>query len=105
MCEQHTMGEIVLKNHKKTWSAMAGVMAGVIMTSVTFPLGTGAGPASGAAKATLAAASAKCGLGTGTPATGSPITLGAIVTQQPGTDFTDLTNRSEERRVGKEGSS
>lgn len=86
------MGEIVLKNHKKTWSAMAGVMAGVIMTSVTFTLGTGAGTASGAAKATLAAASAKCGLGTGTPATGSPITLGAIVTQQPGTDFTDITN-------------
>jgi len=32
-----------------------------------------------------------CGLGTGQKATGQPITLGAIVTHQPGTDFTGAT--------------
>ena len=30
----------------------------------------------------------RCGLGTGQKATGDPITLGAMVTKQPGTDFT-----------------
>jgi branched-chain amino acid transport system substrate-binding protein len=34
---------------------------------------------------------AKCGLGNGQKATGTPITLGAIVTKQPGTDFTGIT--------------
>jgi branched-chain amino acid transport system substrate-binding protein len=33
----------------------------------------------------------RCGLGTGQKATGDPITLGAIVTRQPGTDFTGST--------------
>ena len=33
----------------------------------------------------------RCGLGTGQKATGDPITLGAIVTHQPGTDFTGAT--------------
>jgi branched-chain amino acid transport system substrate-binding protein len=34
---------------------------------------------------------ARCGLGTGKKATGDPITLGAIVTKEPGTDFTPTT--------------
>ena len=34
-------------------------------------------------------AASKCGLGNGKKATGKPIKLGAIVTKQPGTDFTD----------------
>jgi branched-chain amino acid transport system substrate-binding protein len=33
----------------------------------------------------------KCGLGNGQKATGEPLTLGAIVTKQPGTDFSDIT--------------
>jgi branched-chain amino acid transport system substrate-binding protein len=33
----------------------------------------------------------RCGLGTGQKATGDPITLGAVVTKQPGTDFTPTT--------------
>jgi branched-chain amino acid transport system substrate-binding protein len=33
----------------------------------------------------------KCGLGNGKKATGTPIKLGAIVTKQPGTDFTPIT--------------
>ncbi|UGS34293.1 ABC transporter substrate-binding protein [Capillimicrobium parvum] len=37
----------------------------------------------------------KCGLGNGQKATGEPIKLGAIVTKQPGTDFTDGPNMSK----------
>ena len=37
----------------------------------------------------------KCGLGNGEKATGEPIKLGAIVTKQPGTDFTDGPNMSK----------
>ncbi len=33
----------------------------------------------------------KCGLGTGEKATGEPIKLGAIITKQPGIDFTSIT--------------
>jgi branched-chain amino acid transport system substrate-binding protein len=46
----------------------------------------------GAASTTSAKAAAdvtKCGTKPGTKATGSPIKVGAIVTKQPGTDFTD----------------
>jgi branched-chain amino acid transport system substrate-binding protein len=39
-----------------------------------------------------ATSSAKCGLGNGQKASGTPIKIGAIVTKQPGTDFTDITN-------------
>jgi branched-chain amino acid transport system substrate-binding protein len=41
------------------------------------------------ANGSAAAAAARCGLGSATPATGSPIVLGAIVTDQPGPDFLD----------------
>src|SRR6476620_1124424 len=36
-----------------------------------------------------------CGLGTGKKATGPTITLGAIATKQPGTDFTDIPNMAK----------
>lgn len=36
-----------------------------------------------------------CGLGNGKKATGTPIPLGAIVTNQPGTSFTDITNAAQ----------
>jgi branched-chain amino acid transport system substrate-binding protein len=42
-----------------------------------------------------AAAAVKCGAGTGKPATGSPIVLGAIATDQPGTSFTDIPNMAD----------
>src|SRR5207249_2157547 len=37
----------------------------------------------------------KCGLGNGQKATGTPIKLGAIVTKQPGTDFTPITGMAQ----------
>jgi branched-chain amino acid transport system substrate-binding protein len=53
-----------------------------------------AATSSGKTNATRAHATAalKCGLGTGKPATGSPIKLGAIAVKQAGTDFTDIPN-------------
>ena len=55
------------------------------------------GSAGGTATATAGggaatASSSKCGLGNGKKASGTPIKIGAIVTKQPGTDFTDITN-------------
>jgi branched-chain amino acid transport system substrate-binding protein len=41
------------------------------------------------------AAEAKCGLGNGEKATGEPIKIGAIITKQPGTDFTDITKMAK----------
>ena len=41
---------------------------------------------------TGSAAASKCGLGNGQKATGAPIPIGAIVTKQPGIDFTDIAN-------------
>jgi branched-chain amino acid transport system substrate-binding protein len=37
----------------------------------------------------------RCGLGTGTKATGPPLTLGAIITKQPGVDFTGISGTAE----------
>ena len=42
-----------------------------------------------------AQAGAQCGLRTGQKATGTPIKLGAIVTKQPGTDFTGITGMAQ----------
>jgi branched-chain amino acid transport system substrate-binding protein len=44
------------------------------------------------AAAPAAAGAPKCGMGNGQKATGEPIKLGAIVTKQPGTDFTGITS-------------
>jgi branched-chain amino acid transport system substrate-binding protein len=37
----------------------------------------------------------KCGLGNGEKASGEPIKLGAIITKQPGTDFTDISEMAK----------
>ena len=47
-----------------------------------------AGPAAAAGATTT---NGKCGLGNGQKASGESIKLGAIVTKQPGTDFTGIT--------------
>jgi len=48
-----------------------------------------------AASKEAAANASKCGLGNGQKATDSPIKLGAIVTKQPGTDFTDISDMAK----------
>ncbi len=42
-----------------------------------------------------AATASKCGLGNGQKATDTPIKLGAIITKQPGTDFTDISDMAQ----------
>ena len=48
-----------------------------------------------AASKEAAANASKCGLGNGQKATDSPIKLGAIITKQPGTDFTDISDMAK----------
>jgi branched-chain amino acid transport system substrate-binding protein len=52
----------------------------------------GATATPGDTKASTTGSAPKCGLGNGEKASGAPIKIGAIVTKQPGTDFTDITN-------------
>jgi branched-chain amino acid transport system substrate-binding protein len=54
-----------------------------------------AGGGGGSTTAKKAADVTKCGKKPGTKATGTPIKVGAIVTKQPGTDFTDGANMAE----------
>jgi branched-chain amino acid transport system substrate-binding protein len=50
---------------------------------------------SDAASKEAAANASKCGLGNGQKASGAPIKLGAIITKQPGTDFTDISDMAK----------
>jgi len=54
-----------------------------------------AGGGDGGGDAAVASGEPKCGAGTGEKASGDPIKLGAIVTKQPGTDFTDITDTAK----------
>jgi branched-chain amino acid transport system substrate-binding protein len=67
--------------------AMLVVAVGVTLATTSTVFGKAASK-----HATAAAAALKCGMGTGKPATGAPIVLGAIATNQPGTSFTDIPN-------------
>jgi branched-chain amino acid transport system substrate-binding protein len=57
--------------------------------------GSGGGSSSTPADTTASANASKCGLGNGKKASGAPIKLGAIVTKQPGVDFTDITTMAK----------
>jgi branched-chain amino acid transport system substrate-binding protein len=66
-------------------AALLVVAVGLTIATTTTVLGKTAPRAA-------AAAALKCGMGTGKTATGTPIVLGAIVTNQPGTSFSDVSN-------------
>jgi branched-chain amino acid transport system substrate-binding protein len=68
--------------------AMLVVAVGLTIAATGFSKTTASPKAS-------AAAGLACGMGTGQKATGTPITLGAIVTNQPGTSFTDITSMAQ----------
>jgi branched-chain amino acid transport system substrate-binding protein len=59
--------------------------------------GDSAGSSGGSSSAseTPAGPASKCGLGNGQKASGAPIKLGAIITKQPGTDFTDISDMAK----------
>jgi branched-chain amino acid transport system substrate-binding protein len=51
----------------------------------------GGGGGGGGGTEAVAQGEPKCGLGNGKKASGEPIKLGALITKQPGVDFTDIT--------------
>jgi branched-chain amino acid transport system substrate-binding protein len=57
--------------------------------------GGGGGGGGSSASEEPAATASKCGLGNGEKASGEAIKLGAIVTKQPGVDFTDITDMAK----------
>jgi branched-chain amino acid transport system substrate-binding protein len=67
-----------------------GLVALLASVSVLVAACGGGGGNNGGGGGSTTAAS-KCGLGNGKKATGTPLKLGAIVTKQPGTDFTGIT--------------
>src|SRR2546421_169860 len=82
----------------RTWSALVVVLAlglAVVLSACgssnksSTSASTGGGAATSGAAAPAAGDVTKCGKKPGVKATGTPIKLGAIVTKQPGTDFTD----------------
>ena len=69
-------------------AALGPVLLAVITSAALTACGSGS--TGGTASAGQASGTnAKCGLGNGKKATGTPIKIGAIATQQPGIDFTD----------------
>jgi branched-chain amino acid transport system substrate-binding protein len=74
------------------WRVRISVAMLVVAVAVTVATTTTVFGKTNSKHATAAAAAAKCGLGNGKPATGTPIVLGAIATDQPGTSFTDIPN-------------
>src|ERR1700730_9744889 len=70
--------------------ALALVSSLAVLAAAAFGGGTG-----GSTATTSSTNASKCGLGNGQKATGTPLTLGAIVTKQPGTDFTDITGMAQ----------
>src|SRR5580700_7909966 len=61
-------------------------------SSSTSSSSSSSGPASTSSASTSAVSTTQCGTKPGVAATGTPIALGAIVTNQPGTSFTDIPN-------------
>jgi branched-chain amino acid transport system substrate-binding protein len=56
---------------------------------------SGGSSTTGGGNAAASAGAPKCGLGNGKKASGDPIKLGAIITKQPGVDFTDITKTAK----------
>ena len=84
----------------------AGPRVLVVMAAFALALAVGAcgsddesdsasGGGGGGSTTEATAAAPKCGLGNGEKATGEPIKIGAIITKQPGTDFTDITKMAK----------
>jgi branched-chain amino acid transport system substrate-binding protein len=75
--------------------ALSVLLLGSACASSSSSPGTGSASAGNTGSASAAAAgesASKCGLGNGQKAAGTPIKLGAIVTNVPGLSFTDATN-------------
>src|SRR5215470_8399961 len=75
-------------------AALALAAAGCSSSSTSTAGGTASTPAGGSSSSAAAGtvSSSQCGTKPGQAATGTPIPLGAIATNQPGTSFTDIPN-------------
>ena len=78
-------------------AALALAVAGCSSGSSSSSGGTGSTPAAGSSSSAGAATvdTSSCGSKPGVKATGTPIPLGAIATNQPGTSFTDIPNMAK----------
>jgi branched-chain amino acid transport system substrate-binding protein len=78
-------------------AALALAAAGCSSSSSSTATGSSTTPAGGSSSAASAAtvSSSQCGTKPGVKATGTPIALGAIATNQPGTSFTDIPNMAK----------
>ncbi len=78
-------------------AALALAAAGCSSSSSSTAGGTGSTPAGGSSSSAGAATvdTSSCGSKPGVKATGTPIPLGAIATNQPGTSFTDIPNMAK----------
>jgi branched-chain amino acid transport system substrate-binding protein len=85
---------------------LAGTLAGAVAgcssisnssTGTTTPAGASTGASTGAGSSASSATvdTSQCGSKPGVKATGTPIALGAIATNQPGTSFTDIPNMAK----------
>src|SRR6478752_3975543 len=78
-------------------AALALAVAGCSSSSSSSSSATGSTPAAGSSSSAGAATvdTSSCGSKPGVKATGTPIPLGAIATNQPGTSFTDIPNMAK----------
>ena len=78
-------------------AALALAAAGCSSSSSSSSGGAGSTPAAGSSSSAGAATvdTSSCGSKPGVKATGTPIPLGAIATNQPGTSFTDIPNMAK----------
>ena len=80
-------------------AAIAIAAAGCSSSSSSSTTGSTSAPAStstaSSAPSTAAVGTSQCGTKPGVAATGTPIALGAIATNQPGTSFTDIPNMAK----------
>jgi branched-chain amino acid transport system substrate-binding protein len=74
-------------------TTLAALMTGVSV--MVAACGGSTGTSGGGTASSSGANASKCGAGNGQKATGTPLTLGAIVTKQPGTDFTGITGMAQ----------
>jgi branched-chain amino acid transport system substrate-binding protein len=83
---------------RRTFLLAAAVVLAAAGCSSSSNTSSNAGtPATGATStpSTATVSTSQCGTKPGTPATGTPIPLGAIATNQPGTSFTDIPNMAK----------
>src|SRR6266516_2551455 len=78
-------------------AAALGLAAAGCSSSGSTAASTGSTPAGGSSSSASAAtvSTSSCGSKPGVAATGTPIPLGAIATNQPGTSFTDIPNMAK----------